>query len=336
MYRVKIIPEGQLTKVRQIVNAFVKDIDTNKLKGGAKLPSINEFARDNRVGRDTIEKAYKELKRRGYVTSFRSLGYFVRENDKSKLRVLLLFNKLSSFKKIIYYSFLDELGKEAKVDLQVHHYSPKLLKEILESSMGKYDHYVMMPHFFVGADIDECVRICKMVPSHELVLLDRNLPQLGPGYNAVYQDFKQDVYEALLSLDSLTSRYENVVLVFPEEIHHPKEIIEGIESFSKEKGMNFYLSGAVGSEDVRKQTVYIVIEEEDLAKLIKKIHGSGLVLGQDVGVISFNETTLKELLDIAVITTDFNRMGRTAAQLVLGNEPRQVKNPFEVILRGSL
>jgi len=104
MYRMKIIPDSPLTKVKQIVNAFINDIDSNELKGGSRLSSINEFSKEKRVGRDTIEKAYKELKRRGYINAFRSQGYFVHESDKSKLRVLLLFNKLSSFKKIIYYS----------------------------------------------------------------------------------------------------------------------------------------------------------------------------------------------------------------------------------------
>jgi len=334
MYRIKIIPDSHLTKLQQIVNAFIDDIDSNGLKGGSKLPSINQFAKENRVGRDTIEKAYKELKRKGYVRAYPSLGYFVRESDNSKLRILLLFNKLSSFKKIIYYSFLEELGGKAKVDLQIHHYNPQLLKEILEQSTGKYDYYVIMPHFFADADIDECLGICKTILPHELILLDKNLPQLGQVHKGVYQDFKQDVYEALLTCTSLTCKYDSITLIFPNGAHHPEEIIEGVASFSRKQEMDFHFTDSV--EKLQKQTLYIVIEEEDLAKLIKKVRQSGLVLGQDIGVISFNETVMKELLDISVISTDFDRMGRTAAQLVLGNKSEQFRNPFKVILRGSL
>ena len=73
-----------------------------------------------------------------------------------------------------------------------------------------------------------------------------------------------------------------------------------------------------------------------LAELIKKSRSSQLTLGKDIGVISFNETALKELLDITVITTDFEKMGRTAATLLINNERIKVKNPFYMIRRGSL
>jgi len=41
-------------------------------------------------------------------------------------------------------------------------------------------------------------------------------------------------------------------------------------------------------------------------------------------------------LDITVITTDFEAMGRTAAQLLLEGKKEKVKNPFYLVRRGSL
>jgi DNA-binding LacI/PurR family transcriptional regulator len=55
-----------------------------------------------------------------------------------------------------------------------------------------------------------------------------------------------------------------------------------------------------------------------------------------VGIISFNETILKDLLEITVISTDFEAMGQTAAHMLLNKEPQQVKNPFHMIVRKSL
>ena len=63
----------------------------------------------------------------------------------------MVFNKLSSFKKIIYYSFLKALGERAAIDLQIHHYNPQHLKKIIESNLGKYDYYVIMPNFETNA-----------------------------------------------------------------------------------------------------------------------------------------------------------------------------------------
>jgi DNA-binding LacI/PurR family transcriptional regulator len=65
-------------------------------------------------------------------------------------------------------------------------------------------------------------------------------------------------------------------------------------------------------EKIRSGTTYIVTTESDLAVLVKMARSQDLRLGVDIGIISFNETALKELLDITVITTDFEAMGRTA------------------------
>ena len=58
--------------------------------------------------------------------------------------------------------------------------------------------------------------------------------------------------------------------------------------------------------------------------------------GKEIGIISFNESDLKELLDITVITTDFNKMGRSAASMILKGEHSQINNPFKIIVRNSI
>ena len=85
-----------------------------------------------------------------------------------------------------------------------------------------------------------------------------------------------------------------------------------------------------------KGTVYIVTSEDDLALIIKQARVSNFVLGKDIGVISFNESVLKELLDITVVTTDFKEMGISAAKCISKGETAKIKNPFYLIQRGSL
>ena len=53
-------------------------------------------------------------------------------------------------------------------------------------------------------------------------------------------------------------------------------------------------------------------------------------------MISYNETPLKELLGITVISTDFKAMGETAAYMVLKNKKEKVKNVFKYIERNSV
>ncbi|MFP3467889.1 substrate-binding domain-containing protein, partial [Leifsonia sp. SIMBA_070] len=78
------------------------------------------------------------------------------------------------------------------------------------------------------------------------------------------------------------------------------------------------------------------IEDSDLVNLIQQIREKSLIMGQDVGVISYNETPLKALLGITVVSTDFKKMGEAAAELVLNGRKEVFKNPFQYIERNSL
>jgi DNA-binding LacI/PurR family transcriptional regulator len=89
---------------------------------------------------------------------------------------------------------------------------------------------------------------------------------------------------------------------------------------------------------ISKKELYIVIEEPDLVTLIKNCRIKGIKIGKDVGIISYNETPLKEILldGITVISTDHHKMGETAAMLILENRKEKIKNPFAFIQRKSL
>jgi DNA-binding LacI/PurR family transcriptional regulator len=82
--------------------------------------------------------------------------------------------------------------------------------------------------------------------------------------------------------------------------------------------------------------MFITIEESALVSLVKQIRDNEFVLGRDIGVISYNDTPLKDLLGITVISTDFQAMGETAAQMILSKQKGKIKNPFNFIDRLSL
>lgn len=320
---------------KQIAQSIGKQIDKGLLKKDFHLPSINVFSDKYAVARDTVERAYKILKEQGYITSVFGKGYYVVGKKETRIKILLIFNKLSSFKKIIYYSFLKTLGDKATVDLQVHHYNPLYLKKIIESSIGKYDYYVIMPHFEINSNKRVCMNIIKKIPSDELLLLDKLIPELTDSMS-VHQDFKMDIFDALVSVSELLEKYNTLVTIFPEHSNHPPEIIEGLEQFCRNYNKKFAI--IKNGEEIKliKGSFYIVIADDDLAILIKKIRKSDYHMGKEIGIISFNETELKELLDITVISTDFEKMGSTAASLILKKQMRQIRNPFKIIKRNSL
>jgi DNA-binding GntR family transcriptional regulator len=51
------------------------------LKIGDRLPSINEISAEYYLSRDTVEKAFNELRKKGIITSVKRRGYFISSTD---------------------------------------------------------------------------------------------------------------------------------------------------------------------------------------------------------------------------------------------------------------
>jgi DNA-binding transcriptional regulator YhcF (GntR family) len=100
------------------------------------------------IGRNTVEKAYRHLKKLGIVNSFPGKGYFIGQSNGEQItKVLLLFNKLSAHKKIIYDAFVTTLGEQAAIDLYVYNNDFGLFKKLLQKRKEDYDYNVIIPHF---------------------------------------------------------------------------------------------------------------------------------------------------------------------------------------------
>ena len=78
--------------------------------------------------------------------------------------------------------------------------------------------------------------------------------------------------------------------------------------------------------------------EDDLVELVEKAISQELKIGDQIGVISYNETPLKKIIldGITTISTDFKMMGVKAAEMVLSSNPEYIEIPFKVTLRNSL
>jgi DNA-binding LacI/PurR family transcriptional regulator len=308
------------------------------LKKGDHIFSINELSDEYLLSRDTVQKAYSLLRKKGVITAVKGKGFYINRTDiTTPYRVLLIFNKISNYKKQIYNAFVQTMGDKAVVDLKIHHFSIQLFENLIADTINDYDYYVLMPHFY--DDADEIYSILKKIPPDQLVILDKDLPYTYSKYAGVYQDFKNDIYNALESGLELLKKYNKIILVYPKIIPYPKEIITGFRSFCNGHNFPYEIINEIDSDTpVNKKEVYVVIEETDLVTLIKSCQTKGFKIGKDVGIISYNETPLKEILldGITVISTDHHKMGETAARLILENRKEKIKNPFVLIQRKSL
>ncbi|HTG56933.1 MAG TPA: hypothetical protein VL943_11730, partial [Niabella sp.] len=201
-----------------------------------------------------------------------------------------------------------------------------------ESRMNQYDHFVIMPHFTHDTDPKKILTLLKSIPSGKLTILDKKVAGLDNPVE-VYQDFENDIFEALISQPELINKYDNLVVILRSDEFHPREIIKGIRRFCRRHKKGFRV--ASGAEDLELQpaTLYIETSESDLAHLMKKAKERKLKLAKDIGIISFNETVLKDLLQVTVVTTNFDKMGEAAAITLLNRYPQRTKVPFNFIKR---
>ena len=324
-------------KYLQLANSIIKAINDGVLVENDVLPSINELSFEFEISRDTAEKGYKHLKQHGVLGSVPGKGYFVKHTGFSQtLKIFLLFNKLSPHKKIIYDAFVEALGDMAAIDFYIYNNDFNLFKKLINEQKTNYTHYVIIPHFMEGGE--NLPEIINGIPKEKLILMDKLVPWVTGEYAAVYEDFEQDIYNALVKAKPKLSKYHTIKIIFPEYTYHPKEILEGYSRFCQEYAFNYKVVHSIETEPINAGEVFINLMENDLVVLIERILGTKLKVGKDVGVISYNETPLKKIIlnGITTISTDFEMMGRQAAQLILERSTAHVAIPFNLTSRASL
>nr|AOE11621.1 transcriptional regulator, GntR family [uncultured bacterium] len=332
-------------KYVQIVDSVTNNISLGNFSMDDKMPSINMLSEEFYLSRDTVEKAYKILKERKVITAVRGKGFYIaRTNLISKTNILFLVNKLSSYKLQIYNAFNRSIGANSYTDLQIYHCDETLFLNLLEKNKGAYDYYVIMSHF--KSDIfehisasDKVLQVINKIPKDKLIMLDNINNRIDGKIVKVYQDFENDIYDSLIEAYKKIVKYKKLVMIYPEKsvYPYPKRIVHGFRKFCIEKLLDFEVIDEIYDDMIlKKGDLFITIVEDDLVNLIKQIRDNEYTIGEDIGVLSYNDTPLKDLLGISVVSTDFNTMGETVAQMILSNEKGEVKNPFNFIDRASM
>ncbi|WP_320411218.1 GntR family transcriptional regulator [Candidatus Galacturonibacter soehngenii] len=70
----------------QIIEKYENLIIRGVLEGGSKLPSVRSLAIDLSINPNTIQKAYTELERSGYIYSVKGKGNYVIDDEEIKKR----------------------------------------------------------------------------------------------------------------------------------------------------------------------------------------------------------------------------------------------------------
>ena len=338
IYRLINIDEQSVTpKYQQLTNSILHAIERGSIGKDYPLPSINDLSYELEISRDTAEKAYRHLKQLGVVGSVPGKGYFISKTDfRQSIKVFLLFNKLSAHKKIIYDSFVEVLAEKAAIDFYIYNNDFGLFKKLLQNRKDDYTHYIIIPHFIEGGE--NAAAVINEIPKGNLILLDKLIPGIKNEYGAVYENFEEDIYNALKEALPQLKKYQMVKITFPSYSYFPDEILKGFQSFCRDHGFNHKVVHNVADEGIGTGEAYINLMEDDLVTLLEKIKTTKLKVGKDVGIISYNETPWKQfILDgITTISTDFKKMGAMTAEMILHDKRIHLPVPFKLTLRRSL
>ena len=173
--------------------------------------------------------------------------------------------------------------------------------------------------------------------SGNVFLLDHYHSELKGKYSSVFQNFEKDTYEALVYGLSNLRKYKHIVMV-QKDSKEPFERYDGLRAFCKEHGFTHECIGEIQGREIVKQEVFMVVNDRDLVNLLKQADRQQLVPGKDFGIISYNDTPLKEVLagGITTLSTDFKLMGRTMASLINKKTIETIENPWNLNIRNSL
>lgn len=324
-------------KYLQIVNSVIREIENGHIQMGDNIPSINELSIELDIARDTVERGYKHLKHIGIIDAVPRRGYYIKNIElRQPLKIFLLFNKLSAHKKTIYDSFAATLGDHAVIDFYIYNNDFLLFKRLIANNKNDYTHYVIIPHFMEGEE--NGYEIINTLPKEKLLLLDKIVPGVTGDYAAAYEHFEKDVYTALVDATDQLSKYHTLKIIFPSYSYYPVEIVRGFKNYCQDFAFSYKIVNNIREEQVSIGEVYLNVMEDELVVVLEKLVASGLVIGTDVGVISYNETPVKKFIlnGITTISTDFHQMGIAAAQLILFNSKEHEEIPFKLTLRASL
>ncbi|WP_199562711.1 GntR family transcriptional regulator [Pedobacter chinensis] len=323
-------------KYQQLADHITSLIELDQLQIGDQLPSLKQLQQRLKMSKDTLLKGLNELVEKGIVESVYRKGYYVRKNTiHHSFRVFLLLDKMNILREQFYRTLFNQLKNRADIDIYFHHHNYHVFENLIKENLGAYTHYVIAT--FLKENV---APLLNLIPDKKRIIIDLNEPALSGNYSSIYQDYGYDIYHSLHKLKDELKKYDRLILVAHPEAVHARLVIEGFLRYCTEIEHPYLIQSEIDEKTFQKGNAYVTFSRYDTddVVLIKLARKKKLKLGKDVGLISYNDTDVKEVLEdgITVISTDFEAMGKTVAQAILEEKIITKRNPTKVIKRCSL
>lgn len=324
-------------KYIQLANSIQDAVISGKIKNNWILPSLHELTYHLEISKETADRGYKYLRDLGVLSSVPGKGHYVTAKKVVQPRkIFLMLDKLSAGRKTFYEVFSQVLGDDVTIDFYIYNDDYELFKKLLNRRREGYSHYVILPHFAEGGE--RAHELLNAIPKDKLILLDQSVAGVDGDFGSVLENFRRNIYKAMETVLDDLSKYDTVRMISSQNINPSPDLSAGFNLFCQQYAFERSIEPNVHDLQVKKGEVFICLHDDDLVTLIEMIRAAGLEVGEDVGIISYNETPLKKyiLKGITTISTDFEQMGIKAAKMVLKNQMERVELDCQLKLRHSL
>lgn len=323
-------------KYLQLAHAILGAIKEGKFQKNNVLPSLNELTTHLEISRETADRGYKYLRYLGILKAVPGKGHFITKTEiYAPCRICLLVNKISDGKNIFYHELVRTLGNNVSIDFYIYNNDFLLFKHLLHQR-NDYAYYVILPHFIDNEE--EAETLIDTLPKEKLILLDKRLKQVKKNHSNIYEDFEGDIYTALEQALPALAKYHTLKLIFHKRSYLPIDIKSGFSRFCQQYAFERAILDKLDPIQLGRGEVYICVNDDDMVNLLDKVSASKLILGKDLGVISYNETPLKKYIagGITTISTDYKQMAHLTARSIKENIEQDVALNFCLQLRSSL
>ena len=325
---------------KQLLENFEHAIECGDLPEGTCLPSMNELSAELEISKETVKKVYSLLRERGFVNSVHGKGFYVSsQRSGRRLKIFMLLDKLSQYKQILYDAFVEKMGEKAEVTIYLYNQNVELFDEFIDRALDNYDYYLVTPHFRLDPQTQaRALKSLKRIPNRKLIVLDNWFRSLPGNYGVVYQDIANDIYDCLASVRDDLLRYKQLNVVILSSSLYGQLIVVGIDRFCRDKGVNVEYFYDITDDMMHKGGAYLLLNGQlglGLVEMQRKAKARGLEIGKDIGIISYNESYLSEILlgGLTTVSTDFVQMGEVAAEMILSHNLHKHKCDFRITRR---
>ena len=208
--------------------------------------------------------------------------------------------------------------------------------DILETILLRIEHSYQ---FYIIAPINHprIIRILLQIPIRKLLVIDRYV-HLSDAHMHITQDFRKATFEKLSELLPTIRKFDRLFFVHVKNSETAQEALDAFQDFITEKRIEGKILDAYPEQGLCKGNIYFVRNDEILWQMLKESQEKDLILGKDIGILSYDDSLVKEMImgGITTISTDFRLMGELSANWVNHREKIQYTIPTNLMRRNSI